>query len=145
GVMVTATSEAAALLGVRAWPLPRARVGVEVGFADPHGNAAADRTLTVLPSPLSAIERALRRLLGSELLFSGSATQRKARLDAIGDALLRISAFVHDRRDEIESVELRPLALLLDGSVEVREACVAVSDAFERSLSMPPGAKTAKR
>jgi acetyltransferase len=143
GVMVTATSEAAALLGVRAWPLPRARVGVEVGFADPHGYAASDRTLTVLPSPLSAIERALRRLLGSELLFGGSAAQRKARLDAIGDVLLRISAFVHDRRSEIETVELRPVALLLDGSVEVREACVAVSDAFERSLSMPPGAKTA--
>ena len=35
-------------------------------------------------------------------------------------------------------VELRPLALLLDGNVEVREACVSVSDAFERSLSAPP-------
>jgi acetyltransferase len=135
GVMVTATSEAAALLGVRAWPLPRSRVAMEVGFADPHGAAAGDRTLTVLPAPQSAIDRALRRLQGGDLLFAGSAAQRRARLDAVGDVLLRLSAFVHDRRDQVDAVELRPLALLLDGSAEVREACVSVSDAFERSLA----------
>jgi hypothetical protein len=135
GVMVTATSEAAALLGVRAWPLPRSRVAMEVGFADPHGAAAGDRTLTVLPAPQSAIDRALRRLQGGELLFAGSAAQRRARLDSVGDVLLRLSAFVNDRRAEVDAVELRPLALLLDGSAEVREACVSVSDAFERSLA----------
>jgi hypothetical protein len=134
GVMVTATSEASALLGVRAWPLPRGRVGMELGFADPHGAAASDRTLAVLPAPLQAIERILRRLAGSDLLFGGRPAQSKAHLEAIGDVLLRLSAFTHDRRDQISSVELRPLALLLDGSVEVREACVSVSDAFERSL-----------
>jgi hypothetical protein len=143
GVMVTATSEAAALLGVRASPLPRGRVAMEVGFADPHGAAASDRTLTVLPAPLATIERVLRRLLGSDLLFRGTAAQRKAHLDGIGDVLLRISAFVNDRREEVEAVELRPLALLLDGSVEVREACVSVSDAFERSLSLPAAVKSA--
>jgi hypothetical protein len=142
GVMVTATSEAAALLGLRAWPLPRARVGMEIGFADPHGAAAADRTWTVLPSPPAAIERVLRRLQGAELLFRGTAAQRKAHLEAVGEVLLRVAAFVHDRREEVESVEVRPLALLLDGSVEVREACVSVSDAFERSLSLPAGSKT---
>ena len=140
GVMVTATSEAAALLGVRAWSLPRGRVAMEVGFADPHGAAAGDRTLAVLPAPQSAIDRALRRLQGSDLLFGGTAAQRRARLDAVGDVLLRSSAFVNDRRAEVESVELRPLALLLDGSAEVREACVTVSDAFERSLIAPPAA-----
>lgn len=138
GVMVTATSDAAALLGVRAWPLPRGRVAMDVGFADPHGAAAGDRTLSVLPAPQSAIDRALRRLQGSDLLFGGTPAQRRTRLDAVGDVLLRLSAFVNDRRAEIERVELRPVALLLDGSAEVREACVTVSDAFERSLAAPP-------
>ena len=59
--------------------------------------------------------------------------------------LLRVSAFVHERREQVESVELRPLALLLDGSVELREACVTVSDAFERSLSIPPASSAAVR
>jgi hypothetical protein len=144
GAMVTATSEAGAQLGVRAWPLPRARVAMEIGFADPHGMASGDRTLAVLPAPLSSIERALRRLRGSALLFGGTAAQRKAHLEAIGDVLLRVSAFVNDLRDQVESVELRPLALLLDGNVEVREACVSVSDAFERSLSAPPAANAAR-
>jgi acetyltransferase len=135
GVMVTATSEASALLGVRAWPLPRGRVGMELGFADPHGNAARDRTLAILPQPLSALERILRRLQGSNLLFGKTPAQNKAHLDAVGDVLLRLSAFVHDRREQVDAVELRPMALLLDGSVEVREACIMVSDAFERSLS----------
>jgi hypothetical protein len=144
GAMVTATSEAGALLGVRAWPLPRARVAMEIGFADPHGMAAGDCTLAVLPAPAAGIERALRRLQGSSLLFGGTAAQRKAHLEAIADVLLRVSAFVNDRRDQIESVELRPLALLLDGSVEVREACVSVSDAFERSLSAPPAASAVR-
>lgn len=135
GVMVTATSEASALLGIRAWPLPRGRVGMELGFADPHGTVARDRTLAVLPAPLPAIERILRRLQGSPLLFGGTPAQSKAHLEAVGDVLLRLSAFVHDRREHVEAVEVRPLAVLLDGSVEVREACVSVSDAFERSFS----------
>jgi hypothetical protein len=137
GVMVTATSDALALLGVRARPLPRDSVAMEVGFADPHGMAAGDLTIAVLPMRDGGIERVLRRLQGSALLFGGSAAQRKKQLDAISEVLLRVSAFVHDRREQIETVELRPLALLLDGTVEVREACVTVSDAFERSLSSP--------
>jgi acetyltransferase len=134
GAMVTATSDAVARLGVVAWPLSGGRVAMDIGFADPHGRAADDRTLAVLPAPLGAIERALRRLRGHSLVLGGSAAQRRTHLEAIGDVLLRLAAFVHDRRDDVESVELRPVALLLDGTVEVREACVRVSDAFERSL-----------
>jgi hypothetical protein len=133
--MVTATSDARALLGVEAWPLARGRVAMEIGFADPHGRAADDRTLLILPGPLSAVERGLRRLRGHSLVLEGSAAQRRLHLDAIGDVLLRLAAFVDDRRDEIESVELRPVALLLDGTVEVREACVQVSNAFELRAS----------
>jgi hypothetical protein len=134
GVMITATSEATALLGIRATPLPRGRVAMQLGFADPHGRAADDVTITILPADVRVIERSLERLAGSSLLLDAPPALRKARVDAISDVLLRLSAFVHDRRQEIESVELRPLAVLLDGTVEVREACIAVSDHYERSL-----------
>jgi hypothetical protein len=137
GVMVTATSEATALLGLRATPLPRSRVCMEIGFADPHGRAARDLTLTVFPAADGAIERALLRLAGSDLVLDTSQAQRKARLDSISDVLLRLAAFVNDRRDEVDAVEIRPLAVLLDGGVEAREACIWVSDRFERSLDNP--------
>jgi hypothetical protein len=94
----------------------------------------------VLPAPHSSIERALRRLAGRDLLLRGTAAQRRAHLDAVGEVLLRLSTFVHERRREVESVELRPLALLLDGTPEVRQACVSVSDAFERTLNAPAAA-----
>jgi ATP-grasp domain len=135
GVMVTATSEAALLLGLRVTPLPRGRVAMQIGFADPHGRASNDSTTVVLPANANAIERALRRLAGSSLVLVANATERRARLDAIGDVLLRLAAFANDRRVEVESVEVRPLALLLDGTAEVREARVVVSDYFERSLA----------
>jgi hypothetical protein len=137
GVMITATSEASALLGVRATPLPQARVAMRIGFADPHGRAADDATISILPAETGAIERSLERLAGSSLLLDVPPPLRKARVEAIADVLARLSAFVHDRRQEIEAVELRPLAVLDDGSVEVREACVSVSDHFERALSDP--------
>ncbi|MEM9074909.1 MAG: hypothetical protein AAGE52_40805, partial [Myxococcota bacterium] len=79
-------------------------------------------------------ERALSRLAGSGLLLEGTAAERRARVRAIGDALLRVAAFLHDWRDEIAAVELRPLAVLMGGEVEVREASVHVTDAFQRSL-----------
>ncbi|HET6337685.1 MAG TPA: acetate--CoA ligase family protein [Polyangiales bacterium] len=144
GVMVTATSEASALLGVRVTPLPQARVAAEIGFADPHGRAAADTTVTILPAEVGAIERALQRLAGNALLLSAAPALRKARVEAIADVLLRLASFVNDRRREVEAVEVRPLAVLLDGSVEVREACIAVSDYFERSL-VDPGFESPSR
>jgi hypothetical protein len=143
GVMVTATSESIAWLGARSWPLPQGRVAMELAFADPHGAAADDRTLLLMPAELPAIERAVKRLAGSALVLGSARAQRKAYLDAIADVLQRLCAFVHDRRREITQVELRPIALLLDGSVEVREACVTVSDAFERMLSAAPIARQA--
>jgi hypothetical protein len=145
GVMVTATSEASALLGVRITALPQARVAAEIGFADPHGRASSDATITILPAEVGAIERSLQRLAASSLLLSAAPALRKARVDAIADVLLRLAAFVNDRRREVEAVEVRPLAILLDGSVEVREACIAVSDFFERSLSDPPTEALSRR
>lgn len=140
GVVVAATGGATALLGVHARPLPHGRVAMEIRFADPHGQAAGDATLAVLPTPLEALGRALGRLRGASLLLPDSPARRKANLESVGDVLLRLAAFVHDRRDDVESVELRPLALLPDGTAEVREACVRVSDAFERTLAAPSDA-----
>jgi hypothetical protein len=133
GVLVSATSEPLALLRVRATALPRERVALQVGFADPHGRAARDETITILPAEPPVIERALRRLSGAELLFAKSPAQRKARVDAVAEVLQRVAAFLNDRRREIESVDLQPLAVLMDGSAEVREACVTVSAWFEQN------------
>jgi acetyltransferase len=133
GVVVSATSEPLAELGIRATALPQRRVAIRLGFADAHGRAARDETATVLPAEQAVIERALRRLSGSALLLDTSPAQRKARVDNIADLLQRVAAFVNDRRDQISSVELRPVAVLIDGSVEVREACVSVTDWFERN------------
>jgi hypothetical protein len=73
-------------------------------------------------------------LRGSALLLAGGAARRKQHVDSLSDVLLRLCAFVNDHRDQVNAVEIRPLALLADGSVEVREACVHVSDHYERSL-----------
>ncbi len=137
GVAVTATTTAQALLRVIAEPLPEGRVLAEIGFADPHGRASGDRTFTVLPAAHEAIDRVLARLAGAELLIGGSTAQRRASVSAIADVLLRLAAFVDEHRSEVERVELHPLALLVGGAVEVREACVSVGDAFLRSLEAP--------
>jgi len=134
GVTVAATSVARALLRIVATPLPERLVRMEIGFADPHGEAAMDRTVTALPAPIGRIEGVLARLRGSDLILSGSPTERRTTVEAVADVLLRVAAFVDDRRDEITRVEVDPLAVLLGGGAEVREACVTVGDAFLRSL-----------
>jgi hypothetical protein len=138
GVTVTATTIARALLRVHLEPLPRAGtdplVIARIGFADPHGLAAGDATATVLPAPLERIEAALSRLRGAGLLLDDTTARRRETVAAIGDVLLRLAAFVRDRAAEIVSVEIHPLAVLVGGGIEVREACVTVGDAFVRSL-----------
>jgi hypothetical protein len=137
GVHVTATTRAQALLRVVAASLPEGFVLCEIGFADPHGRASRDRTVTVLPAAADAIERAIGRLRGAALLLDGGPAQRKAIVLAIADVLLRLAAFVDAHGREVERVELHPLAVLVGGAVEVREACVTVGDAFLRSLESP--------
>lgn len=137
GVHVTATTAARALLRVVAEPLPEGYVLADIGFADPHGMASGDRTVTVLPAGPDAVERVLSRLRASELLLAGSPAQRRMAVTGVSDVLLRLAAFVNDHREEIERVELHPLAVLLGGGVEAREARVTVGDAFLRTLRSP--------
>lgn len=137
GVTVTAASEPVALLRVRATPLSTKHVHVIMSFADAHGVASHDETILVAPAAPLTVERALTRLMGAALLFSGSPTVRKASVHALHDVLDRVAAFILDRANEIDAVELNPVALLIGGSVEVREACVHVGDAFLRSLDAP--------
>ncbi|MDH3726256.1 MAG: acetate--CoA ligase family protein [Myxococcales bacterium] len=134
GVTVSASTMARTLLRVRMEPLPSGPVLAEIGFADPHGRASGDTTQTVLPATARAVERVLLRLRGSSLLLEGGAQERKQAVSAIGDVLMRLAAFVHQWRDEIEAVEVNPLAILVGGELEVRQACVTVGDAFSRSL-----------
>jgi len=138
GVTVSATAAARALLRVVARPLDEGLVGAEVGFADRHGDAARDRTQVVLPCTADDLERALRRLAGARLLLEGGAAERRHVLTNLTDALLRVAAFVHEWRAEIVRVRLDPLALLVGGDVEIREALVEVGDAFVRTLDALP-------
>lgn len=145
GVSVTATTSAIALLGVRAEPLDEGWVLTEIGFADAHGLAAGDRTRTVLPAGADRLERTMARLRGADLVLAGTPARRRAVLDALGDALLRLAAFVDRHRDELVAVEIRPLAILVGGGVEIREACVTVGDRFLRSLDGPDAGGRAAR
>ncbi|MGB8223797.1 MAG: acetate--CoA ligase family protein [Polyangiales bacterium] len=135
GVTVSASTMARTMLRVRMEPLASGPVLAEIGFADPHGRASGDMTQTVLPATGKALERVLLRLQGSSLLLAGTPQQRTESVNAIGDVLMRLAAFVHQWRREIESVEVNPLAILVGGQLEVREACVTVGDAFSRSLN----------
>ena len=135
GVTVSASTMARTLLRVRMEPLAAGPILAEIGFADPHGRASADATQTVLPATAKALERVLLRLRGSSLLLQGTTPERSQAVSAIGDVLMRLAAFVHQWRREIEAVEVNPLAILVGGELEVREACVTVGDTFSRSLN----------
>ncbi len=137
GVTVSASTTAKALLDVEVRRFADRLALARIRFADPHGAAADDRTAIVLPATADGIERGLARLAGAALLFGTSAGERRHVVTAIGDVLLRLAVFVHDWPDEIESVEACPLAILVGGDVELREARVQVTDAFTRSLEEP--------
>ncbi len=134
GVTVSAATLARTLLRVRMEPLSSGPVLADIGFADPHGRASADTTQTVLPATSKALERVLLRLRGSSLLLAGTPRERADAVSAIGDVLMRLAAFVHQWRKEVEVVEVSPLAILVGGELEIRQACVTVGDAFSRSL-----------
>ncbi len=137
GAGVSVSPTASALLRLYVSPLDHGKMLVELGFADPHGVASGDRTHTVFPASGVTLERCVSRLAGAPLVLHGTASQRRATVGALRSFLLRLGAFVDDQRETVSAVELDPVALLIDGSLEIREACVTVSDFFERSLEAP--------
>jgi hypothetical protein len=128
GVTVTATTLASALLRVTARPLPEGHVLMRVGFCDPHGAVSKDVVTTALPLSETRLLRTLQRLAGRELLGAEAA----ASLTAL---CMRAASFVAAFRQEVARVELHPVALLVGGGAEVREAAVQVTDSFVRELS----------
>lgn len=137
GVTVTHAVTPIARVSIRAASLAPGWIVAELGFADPHGSASHDRTRTVLPASTDRIARILSRLRGSALLLD--AGTEVPVVEGVSDVLLRLSAFVDRHASEVVSVEIRPLAVLPTGRVEVREACVTVSDHFVRSLATARG------
>ncbi|HEX5658710.1 MAG TPA: acetate--CoA ligase family protein [Polyangiales bacterium] len=134
GVTVTATTLARALIRVSARPAPQRRVILRAGFADPHGAITRDGVSTVLPASSASIERALSRLAGVELLLGSSPDEREKYVALLSQLFARVASFVDLHRNEIERLELHPVALLVGGSAEVREAAIEVNDAFLREL-----------
>lgn len=134
GVTVTATTLARALLRITARPLPEGRVLLRVAFSDPHGAVSKDAVATVLPQNERGLLRALERLSARALLWEDAAA-RDASAPPLLELLVRLASFVHSFRREVARVELHPVALLVGGGAEVREAAVQVTDAFVRDLA----------
>jgi len=109
GVTVATATQVRARLRVDARSLGEGRVLARLGFADPHGLAADDATTTVLPATADQVRRVLRRLAGASLLLDGGGDPL---VQEVTDVLVRLAAFVDDRRDEVEGGEIRPLAVL---------------------------------
>lgn len=135
GVSVGRTTLSHALMHMRASVIDEGVVEIVFGFADPHGRASHDETCLLLPARGEDVERAIDRLHGASWLTDGRAGTRKDVLGALGDVLLRLGAFVHDFRDEVVTVRVPSLALLVGGGLEIREACVEVSGVFEQTLA----------
>jgi hypothetical protein len=136
GVTVTATTLARALLRVTARPLRHGRVLLRVGFCDPHGAVAKDAIATVLPLSEQAIRRALERLAGRALLWADASPPSAA--GPLIDLLVRLASFVDAFRREVARVELHPVALLVGGGAEIREAAVQITDAFVQDMDLAP-------
>lgn len=134
GVTVSATTSARALMRVQAESLADGWVRAALGFADPHGLAAADETELLLPANEAHVLAALGRLRGHPLLLGDTAAVRGEVVAQLTDLLLRVGAFIDEWRAEVDRVRIEPLAILLDGTVEARDVCIEVGDAFTRSL-----------
>jgi hypothetical protein len=134
GVTVTATTLARALIRVSVRPLPHNRVLLRVGFADPHGATTKDAIMTALPASRASMERALGRLAAESLLLGEKAAERERNLALLSQLFASVGNFVDLFRSEVERLELHPVALLVGGGAEIREAAIEVTDAFVREL-----------
>ena len=90
---------------------------------------------TALPASRAAIERALARLAGEVLILGETSGERERNLTLLSQLFGRVAAFIDLHRKEVERLELHPVALLVGGGAEIREAAVEVTDAFVRELA----------
>jgi len=138
GVTVSASTTARALLWVRLACAGEDVVVVDFGFADPHGAAANDVALVVLPTDPEGLERALVRLRGHALLFGETPGEKRRFISAFAEMLFRLAALARDFPEEIVEIELPRVAVLPGGDVEIREARIEIGDAFTRRLVEAP-------
>ncbi len=134
GVTVTATTLARALLRIQARPVG-GHVMLRVSFADPHGAVARDAVVTAWPASVEATARSLSRLAASALILGDTPADRARHASAMAALFDQLGMFLRAFPTEVERVDLHPIALLVGGGAEVREAAIQVTDAFSRGLA----------
>jgi hypothetical protein len=72
--------------------------------------------------------------VGHKLSGGARGKARHTQLTAFAELCARTAAFAHAFRREVTRVELHPVALLVGGGAEVREAAIEVTDTFVREL-----------
>ena len=77
-----------------------------------------DVTYRVAPFGLDEAHRMIREVKGVAML-EGVRGQAPADLDALAEALVRLSVFAHDNRDAVDSIDVNPFLVLEKGAVAV--------------------------
>ncbi len=77
-----------------------------------------DVTYRVAPFGLDEAHRMIREVKGFAML-EGVRGQAPADLDALAEALVRLSVFAHDNRDTVDSIDVNPFLVLEKGAVAV--------------------------
>lgn len=134
GVTVSVATMSVCLLGLVARPLGTGQSLIEMGFADSHGKATGDRTVGLFPSTPEGLERQLARLAGHNVLPRDKDGTPSALL-ALLDLGNRLALFLQEMGPAVDRVRMEPVAVLLDGSLEVREVSVSVTDHFSQQVS----------
>jgi hypothetical protein len=68
-------------------------------------------------------------------LLGESQAERAKNLTLLSQLFARLASFADAFREEVRVLELHPVALLVGGGAEIREAAIEVTDAFLRELA----------
>lgn len=112
------------LLGGKCDPIFGASVLVGIGgiFVE----IFRDYSLALAPVDLEAAYRMINSLKGKELLYGARGTDISD-VDALADALVKLSRLMHDHKDRIQELDINPL-VVLDKGVKVVDALVVQKD-----------------
>ena len=82
---------------------------------------ARGRTARSLRSWLAAVDEARRMIdeIQGRAMFDGVRGAPPADIDALADALARLSVFAAENADRIETIDINPFLVLSDGAVAV--------------------------